>query len=647
MSLVNPGVGSPDIPDSPDVLPTSPTPSSPPQFPSCSRIHPLNPFAARWRAKREDHDRFVEAINGVNARFPDWRLPDALAGDWLASWVNDLFRGVIPRHDRLTPQEVAAAVEDVAALAEALRFVERQRWLAGVQRVWFYELPGDLGLGRFPTLDEVRRHRPEWDIRRGLDDQAGDIALSTRYDQAQFLDAAAFLLGTPTEEQQAWLRRLAYRPDPLQPLWDNPPRHHTWARNEIRQAIPELAGCLGVEWPEIAAALPIPELIRRAHNWVVQCARPELIRRGWSIAAAIVDSEPSHAGSAMNPQHATDATVASPAGGDLITAVANQLAESDRRRQEEEVAFEAEVAGPARGLRPEWDAAWGALWSSLANVCSRWERPHGAEELLTGGEADPVAVASALKRVGRVIIQFEQIARARFEINPTQHDLSLLGRGLPLFPLARLDYVANDHVIRGNAPKLAAALVRLSTSGEEAVLTERVRTLLADERLRPTFGWLLFIRDCLWAHPPHTEPVDPVGPGDECPDWSLRIYVDDYRRAGWLLRGEIPYGCDELFPESSYSHRSRCQGITEESAADEQGTLPDVAESCVLSGPTRSQARTGGYLPAPSGVAVLREHIRGLHADLFLVGYRDRSSGRPCSLLSFARCICPHLGSLA
>src|SRR5262249_44204384 len=158
----------------------------------------------------------VEAVERANAALPGGdRLPDALARDWLASWADDLFVGGIPRHDRLTPEQVGAAVEDVAAVADALRFVGRQRGGVGAQRVWFYELPGDPGLGLFPTVDEVKRYRPEWDPRQGVDDQPGDIASAPRYDQVQFLGAGAFLLGTPTGEQLAWLRRLAYRPDPL------------------------------------------------------------------------------------------------------------------------------------------------------------------------------------------------------------------------------------------------------------------------------------------------------------------------------------------------------------------------------------------------------------------------------------------------
>lgn len=279
----------------PPAHPPTPPGAEPPRFPSCHRTDPIASFADRWRAKRADHDRFVEAVNGANARLPPaYRLPDALAADWLATWTNDLFLGVLPQHDRLTPAQVVATIEDVAAVAEALRFSARRPWVAAARRAWFYELATDPRLGMFPTAADIARHRPELDPRRGLEDQPGDISLVPTYDQAQFLDAAAFLLGEPTEEQLAWLRRLAYRPDPLQPLWTDPPRHHTWARQQLARCVPELSGILGVSWPELGPDdLPVEELVRRVHEWVVDKARPALVRRGWARAPAGGPPEPS------------------------------------------------------------------------------------------------------------------------------------------------------------------------------------------------------------------------------------------------------------------------------------------------------------------------------------------------------------------
>ena len=276
--------------DTPPHTPTNNAPnpevSAPPAFPSHARLDPLLPFAARWREKREDHDRFVEAVNRANERLPaGFRLPDVLIADWLASWADDLFIGVLPGHDRLTPEEVAGSMEDIAAIVEAVQFVERYPGLATAERLWFYELKAEIGLPHFAKLEEVRRHRPELDPRRDLDDQPGDISLTPRLDQALFFEAAAFLLGTPTEEQLGWIRRLAYRPDPLQRLWPDPPRHHEWVRSVLRRTIPELTRCLGVDWPELNDSLPLSELVRRAYNWVVNQARPALARRATSGAS--------------------------------------------------------------------------------------------------------------------------------------------------------------------------------------------------------------------------------------------------------------------------------------------------------------------------------------------------------------------------
>ncbi|AWM37123.1 hypothetical protein GobsT_49530 [Gemmata obscuriglobus] len=238
--------------------------------------------------KREDYDQFVATVNQANAALPGgMRFPDALIADWMASWVDDLFIGIVPQHDRLAPHEVMSAIEDIVALLEALRFTERRAGWSGAERVWFYELPYDPGLGTFPTVEWVAQYCPECDPRRGLEDRPGDSSLTTRYDQSQFFEAVTFLLGTPTDEQWAWLRRLAYRTDPMQRLWDEPPRHHAWARNQLRRCVAELAGILGVEWPEFDPSSPILELVREAHNWVVGHARPELARRGWLDRAGV------------------------------------------------------------------------------------------------------------------------------------------------------------------------------------------------------------------------------------------------------------------------------------------------------------------------------------------------------------------------
>jgi hypothetical protein len=274
-------------------------------FPDCCRVDPLRPFSRRWSAKREDHDRFVRAIETANRNLPaGWRLPDELAADWLAQWANDLFIGGIPQHDRLSREEVVAAIGDVAALVEGLRFVDRYGGLLRTQRFWFYELADEPGVCGFPTVDWVRRHQPDLDPRRGVEGSAGDAAIRPRCDQRQFFERASFLLSAPSPEQGGWLRRLAYRPDPLQPLWADPPRHYVWARSQLQRVIPELAGLLSIGYPQIEDDVHVPELIRRVHNWVVEQARP---KRGDSVKVnepGPSDTEPS--GTGKRPKKSTE-----------------------------------------------------------------------------------------------------------------------------------------------------------------------------------------------------------------------------------------------------------------------------------------------------------------------------------------------------
>lgn len=248
-------------------------------FPNCCRARTLSNFAKRWAAKREDHDRFNFAVEFANTNLlrHGSRLPDDLVADWLAKWADDLFIGLIPKHDQLNQEEVAGAVNDVAAVVEALRFVEVRAWIARARRFWLYELAKDPGLGFFPTVKEVQQHCPELNPRHGFESQPGDTALTPRYSQQDFFERASFLLLRPISFQdREWLSRLAVRPDPQSPLWTDPPRHHSWAREQLQGAIPVLSGMLGTSSPQIDDTLPIADLIRGVHNWVVENAWPKL-----------------------------------------------------------------------------------------------------------------------------------------------------------------------------------------------------------------------------------------------------------------------------------------------------------------------------------------------------------------------------------
>ncbi len=247
-------------------LPSAASENEPRQFPSFHRVKPLEPFRERWNAKRQDYDQFVarvEEVNSTNLRTLDARLPDGLVDDWQASWVCDLFRGILPGHDRLTQEQIASAFEDVEALVEAFQFVEYPGRFNNTCRFWLYELSDNPGMGLFPRLDQVVSHLPDLNPRRGMEHLAGDASNSSRYDQGQFFEAAAFLLGTPTDLEWDWLHRLAYRPCPLDSIWSDPPRHRTWTRNQLVRVMPELDD----------STLSITEVVRRTDK---------LIRRNWT-----------------------------------------------------------------------------------------------------------------------------------------------------------------------------------------------------------------------------------------------------------------------------------------------------------------------------------------------------------------------------
>jgi hypothetical protein len=238
---------------------------------------------------------------------------------------------------------------------------------------------------------------------------------------------------------------------------------------------------------------------------------------------------------------------------DFAAAYARERAEWEREETEARAAFEERVAGPARQLRPAWDVAWSRLSAALGPVC---EAIRECRPCLY--PVEPAAVADALAEVGRTLPRLDAIREARVEINPSLHDFTLRERGVPIRPTERLARVRDDDRFNAPAPRAAAELLLRAASDPPEELAGRVRLLLADARLRVAFGWLPFIRDCLWPRPAGrisetileaVEPDDPIGPGPGCEDWQQRITVRDYQRAEILLTGNVPVGPCDLFPE--------------------------------------------------------------------------------------------------
>jgi hypothetical protein len=238
---------------------------------------------------------------------------------------------------------------------------------------------------------------------------------------------------------------------------------------------------------------------------------------------------------------------------DFLSTYTRERDEAEREATAVRTAFEARVSGPARQLRPEWDAAWSDLCRLLGPVWSAVRR-----EPSRGPLPEPSLLAAALKAVGESLARLDPIREARLEINPTLHEFSLQQRSIPPRPTDRLTRVRDDKRFLTPAPRAAAELLVRAVYDSTEDLTGRVRALLADEVLRVAFGWLPFMRDCIWPQPAPRRPgpiqecahrEDPFGAGPACNDWRQQIHGDDYRRAEILLTGEVPIFNCELFPE--------------------------------------------------------------------------------------------------
>jgi hypothetical protein len=281
--------------------PAVPSPSPPAeqlQFPSCVRVEPFGPFSERWRAKEHDHGNFVAAWNQANQLlFPQlgcW-LPDALAADWQASWARDVFRLSLPQHPSTPWEEIPVAVASVDALARAIRYVHPRCSSPDALRFWAYTLPDDPGFGEFPTVEEIKRYRPELDPRPGPDDLPADRSRYGQYDQRQFFERAGFLLGTSTDEDWCWLRRLAYRTDPHQRIWDAGETLDYWA-GRLRITIPILSLRLGIGYDSRVddPSTPFEFLLGLVQNWCIP-ARDAVGRIfGASALHVVCTSDPFH-----------------------------------------------------------------------------------------------------------------------------------------------------------------------------------------------------------------------------------------------------------------------------------------------------------------------------------------------------------------
>lgn len=234
-------------------------------FPSPRRTRPLAPFVDRYAAKRDDLDLFNAAWNAADAALQaqylgrDCRLPNALRLDWLATWAQDLFRLILPQHDRIPQAEAAGVIAEVVDVLNALRFVSGESGLMTAGRVWFYEMPEPYGRHVLPALDDVTGGG-----------RLPNLDRTAMHDQQQFLDRAVFLFGIATAADWEWLARLAYTIDDRQ----DPALDVELVRNQVNAAVRGLVVSLGELEPDPAAweSLPLPAWSHTVRNWATGMA---------------------------------------------------------------------------------------------------------------------------------------------------------------------------------------------------------------------------------------------------------------------------------------------------------------------------------------------------------------------------------------
>lgn len=239
---------------------------------------------------------------------------------------------------------------------------------------------------------------------------------------------------------------------------------------------------------------------------------------------------------------------------DFLEQYTRKQAEAEREEAATQATFETRVAGPARQLRLDWDAAWLAVALLLEPVWSALRRGPAS-----GPQPEPSSLAAALQPVGEALARLDVICESRFEINPSLRDFTLKARGIPPSATARLALVRDDRRFSAPAPRAAAELLVRAVTDTAEDLSNRVRGLLTNDVLRVAFGWLSFMRDCIFpdhgAAPRESKfrlscgsREDPIGAGPAA-DWRQQIMPEDYERVEILLAVKIPdFTCD-LFPE--------------------------------------------------------------------------------------------------
>lgn len=229
-------------------------------------------FADQWQEMQAVRREFLAAWNSTNdaavrLRRP-FRLPDALADEWMARWALGLMVSLNPLHADPTPDERSAAVRDVAALVDAVRGLRRVR-PGAVIVVTEYDRRLAAPFHRATSWASLRGGPVPQQIVCG--DESGREVVG-------FLNRARTALHAEGGSAE-WFARLGYdlAPDAV-PLFDGADLADRAAR-VLREHVPVLSAQLGVVEPMIAGGGLVPEeVFERTRAWCVhtESTRPEL-----------------------------------------------------------------------------------------------------------------------------------------------------------------------------------------------------------------------------------------------------------------------------------------------------------------------------------------------------------------------------------
>ncbi len=551
MSTLPPSSGPPA--DPPTIPPIEPTARAAPVpllvRPNSPNV--LRPFAEYWPEARAQRQTFLRQFQTIWNRLKSecesiLDLEGHLRGVWTWKWLFNLFHSC----------EVHS-LEDLRAILRASREVDR--CLEGVktlpQLAAFIEYKSSCQMpGRaLCHITESERDRAR---------RCGELAS----DPDPYLWLDRLLDSKPlSEEESLRINRTGYvisghDADDESWLGKGFGKYQDHVSRAIRDGMKILALEHNRPLPTDLDGMDYGRLLNEATTWLSAVPPPPPTRTSQTLAIPV--NTPRHPPTVVpiltsktvrpGPLDATTSdsdaceAVASPPPDDFIARRNRERDEWRRQNEAEKQELETIFLAPMRQLRPEWDAAWKTLWASLSPVWRPWQEPGKPD-----GEPDVPAVVGALKQVSAAILRHDELSRhiGASKLVPPAMPHTLAER------LARVESRDSDFV--NLTPVCSAvALVLFALKAYPEGIAERVRMVLEDDDARPAFGWLLYIRDCLWPAKQFMEPAEVV----ENINWPVhrRVRCDDMQRLKYLLRPEDwPNGTELRHSEISYGNASR------------------------------------------------------------------------------------------